>query len=136
VCGFPCAGQHDTPSQGRKEGCMNNGRRASRMSILRILSAAGKGLTPGALPLAILVTLTVNVCLRWSPNYQPPVGLLRRAALFTAFPLAWPAILEPGPVSWTRAPLAAHLGNAGRLGGSYTRRLRQYTDCRAEASWL
>lgn len=40
---------------------MTNGRIVGGMSILHILSAAGKGLTPGALPPAILVALTVNV---------------------------------------------------------------------------
>lgn len=92
------------------------------MSILHVPSAAGKGLAPGALSLAILVALTVNVYPRWSPNYLPPIGLLRRAALFTAFPLAWAGILGPGPASWMHGVLAAHLDNAGRLSGSCMRR--------------
>ena len=64
---------------------MNDGRIAGRMSTLHVPSAAGKGLAPGALPLAILVALTVSVYPRWSPDYLPPIGLLRRAARFTAF---------------------------------------------------
>ncbi|HJY60644.1 MAG TPA: hypothetical protein VJ418_30055 [Streptosporangiaceae bacterium] len=52
------------------------------MSILHVPSAAEKGLAPGALPLG---ALTVSVRLRWSPDYLPPIGLFRRAALFTAF---------------------------------------------------
>ena len=52
---------------------------------MHVPSAAEKGLAPGALPLAILGALTVSVRLRWSPDYLPPIGLLRRAALFTAF---------------------------------------------------
>lgn len=92
------------------------------MSTLQIPTAVGKGLTPGALPLAILVALTVNVYPRWSPNDPPPIGLLSRSALFTAFPLVRARILEPGPVSWTRGLLAAHLDDAGRLSGSCTRR--------------
>jgi len=80
-----CGGQHTTPSQGHGEGYMKDGRIAGRMSILHVPSAAEKGLAPGALPLAILGALTVSVRLRWSPDYLPPIGLLRRAALFTAF---------------------------------------------------
>jgi hypothetical protein len=52
---------------------------------LHVRFAAGKGLAPSALPLAILVALTVSVFPRWSPDYLPPVGLLRRTALSTAF---------------------------------------------------
>jgi hypothetical protein len=56
------------------------------MSILHVPSATGKGLAPGALPLAILAALTVSVYPRWSPDYlPPPIGLLRRTALVTAF---------------------------------------------------
>jgi hypothetical protein len=55
------------------------------MSILHVPSVAGKGLAPGALPLAILAAPTVSVYPRWSPDYLPPVSLLRRAVLFTAF---------------------------------------------------
>jgi hypothetical protein len=64
---------------------MNHGRIAGKVSILHVPSAAGKGLAPGALPLAILVALTVSVYPRWSPDYLSPIGLRRRAALFTAF---------------------------------------------------
>jgi hypothetical protein len=55
------------------------------VSILHVPSAAGEGLAPDALPLATLVALTVSVHVRWSPDYLPPISLLRRAALFTAF---------------------------------------------------
>ena len=65
--------------------------------LLHVPSAAGKGLAPGALPLAILVALTVSVYPRWSPDYLPPIGLLCRAALFTAFPLVRTDILQSGP---------------------------------------
>lgn len=109
--------------RGRGEGCMSNGQIAGRMSTLRILSAAGKDLTPGALPLAILGALTVNVYPRWSPSYPSPIGLLCRAALFTTLRLAQAGILESGPVSWMRGLLAAHRDHAGRLSGPCTRRL-------------
>lgn len=99
-----------------------HGRIAGRMSTLHISSAGGKGLTQAALPLPILVALTVNVYPRWSPNYPPPIGLLCRPALFTAFPLVRADILQSGPVSWTRGLLAAHLDGAGRLTGSCARR--------------
>jgi hypothetical protein len=64
---------------------MNNGRIAGNMCTLHVPFAAGKGLAPGAPALAILVALTVSVYPRWSPDYLLPIGLLRRAALFTAF---------------------------------------------------
>jgi hypothetical protein len=64
----------------------------------------------------------VNVYPRWSPAYLLPIDPLRCAALITAFSLVWVGILEPGPLSWTHGTLAAHLGDAGRLSGSGTRR--------------
>ena len=51
---------------------------------MHVPSAAGEGLAPDALPLATLVALTVSVHVRWSPDYLPPISLLRRAAPFTA----------------------------------------------------
>ena len=80
---------------------MINGRVAGKMSILDVPSAAGKGPVPGVLPLAILVALTVNVYSRWSPNYLPPVGLLRRGPARTPTagrkPYGLASAARPGP---------------------------------------
>ena len=113
---------------------MNNGRIAGRMSTLHISSAGGKGLTQAALPLAILVALTVNVYPRWSPNYPPPIGLLCRPALFTAFPLVRTDILRVRPRvldAWAPSP-SRRRREADRLMHAPP---RQNTDCRAEALW-
>src|SRR5215470_13519228 len=57
--------------------------------------------------------LVIMVYARWSLNYLLSIGLIRRAALLAAFPLAQAGILKPGPAHGT---LAAHLGNARETG--------------------
>jgi len=49
---------------------------------------------------------------RWSLNYLVSIGLIRRAALLGAFPLAKAGILKPG----AGGMLAAHLDNASEMG--------------------
>jgi hypothetical protein len=82
------------------------------MSILRILTAVGKGLTPGAPLLATLVTLTVNVCPRWSPNYQPPIS---------ATPEGWAVHTRAAHVSTRTAARKPHgLASVAHLGPADT----------------
>ena len=50
---------------------------------------------------------------RWSLNYLVSIGLIRRAALLAAFPLARAGILKSDPA---QGMLAAHLGNAKKVG--------------------
>ena len=50
---------------------------------------------------------------RWSLNYLVSIGLIRRAALLAAFPLARAGILKSDPSHGT---LAAHLDNATKMG--------------------
>ena len=57
--------------------------------------------------------LVVMLYARWSMNYLVSIGLIRRAALLAAFPLAKAGILKPIP---TQGMLAAHLGNARKMG--------------------
>jgi SAM-dependent methyltransferase len=55
--------------------------------------------------------LVIMVYARWSLNYLVAIGLIRRAALLTAFPLAQVGILKPG-----QGMLADHLDNARKTG--------------------
>ena len=57
--------------------------------------------------------LVMMVYARWSLNYLVSIGLVRRAALLGAFPLARVGILK---CDSSRGTLAAHLGNATRMG--------------------
>jgi SAM-dependent methyltransferase len=57
--------------------------------------------------------LVIMVYARWSLNYLVSIGLIRRAALLAAFPLAQAGILKRGPAQGT---LAAHLDNAREMG--------------------
>lgn len=57
--------------------------------------------------------LVIMMYARWSLNYLVSIGLIRRAALLTAFPLAKIGILKTEP---TQGVLAAHLDNATRIG--------------------
>jgi SAM-dependent methyltransferase len=57
--------------------------------------------------------LVIMLYARWSLNYLVSIGLLRRAVLLAAFPLARAGILRSGPAHGT---LAAHLDNANRMG--------------------
>jgi SAM-dependent methyltransferase len=57
--------------------------------------------------------LVIMVYARWSLNYLVSIGLVRRAALLGAFPLAQAGILKPGSSQET---LSGHLGNAKKMG--------------------
>jgi SAM-dependent methyltransferase len=57
--------------------------------------------------------LVIMMYARWSLNYLVSIGLIRRAALLSAFPLARAGILKSDPAHGT---LAAHLNNAKRTG--------------------
>jgi SAM-dependent methyltransferase len=57
--------------------------------------------------------LVIMVYARWSLNYLVSIGVIRRAALLAAFPLAQAGILKRDPAQGT---LAAHLGNARETG--------------------
>ncbi len=57
--------------------------------------------------------LVIMMYARWSLNYLVSIGLIRRAALLAAFPLAKAGILKSDPSYGT---LAAHLNNATKLG--------------------
>ena len=57
--------------------------------------------------------LVIMMYASWSLNYLVSIALLRRSALLAAFPLAQAGILKPDPA---QGMLAAHLGNAKRMG--------------------
>lgn len=63
--------------------------------------------------------LIIMVYARWSLNYLVSIGLIRRAVLLGAFPLARLGLLKWNP---PRGALAAHISNAMKLG--LTRYLR------------
>ena len=67
--------------------------------------------------------LVIMVYARWSLNYLVSIGLIRRAALLTAFPLARAGILRPGATNGT---LAAHLDNATKMGLFHYLRLDEF----------
>ncbi len=57
--------------------------------------------------------LVIMMYARWSLNYLVSIGLIRRAALLAAFPLARAGILKSDPA---QGMLAAHLSNAQEMG--------------------
>jgi SAM-dependent methyltransferase len=57
--------------------------------------------------------LVIMMYARWSLNYLVSIGLIRRAALLAAFPLARAGILKSAP---EHGMLAAHLANAQAVG--------------------
>jgi SAM-dependent methyltransferase len=57
--------------------------------------------------------LIIMVYARWSLNYLVSIGLIRRAALLAAFPLARAGLLKPAPAP---TMLADHLDNAMKMG--------------------
>ena len=57
--------------------------------------------------------LVIMMYARWSLNYLVSIGLIRRAALLAAFPLAQAGILKSDPA---HGMLAAHLDNAKKHG--------------------
>jgi SAM-dependent methyltransferase len=57
--------------------------------------------------------LVIMMYARWSLNYLVSIGLIRRAALLGAYPLAQAGLLKLGP---SRGTLVGHLDNAKRIG--------------------
>jgi SAM-dependent methyltransferase len=68
--------------------------------------------------------LVVMLYARWSLNYLLSIGLIRRAALLAAFPLAKAGILKSGSAD---GMLAAHLDNAKKLGLFRYLHLQEFT---------
>jgi len=67
--------------------------------------------------------LVVMMYARWSLNYLVAIGLIRRAALLAAFPLAQAGILRPGS---PEGMLAGHLENARKAGLFHYLRLHEF----------
>jgi SAM-dependent methyltransferase len=57
--------------------------------------------------------LVIMLYARWSLNYLVSIGLIRRAALLAAYPLARTGIVKSSPA---QGMLGAHLGNAKKIG--------------------
>lgn len=57
--------------------------------------------------------LVIMMYARWSLNYLVSIGLIRRAALLAAFPLARAGVLKSGP---RQGMLGAHIDNATKTG--------------------
>jgi SAM-dependent methyltransferase len=68
--------------------------------------------------------LVIMMYARWSLNYLVSIALIRRAAVLAAYPLAAAGILKSGP---NGGMLAAHLGNARRIGLGKYLRLKEFT---------
>jgi SAM-dependent methyltransferase len=68
--------------------------------------------------------LVVMLYARWSLNYLVSIGLIRRAALLAAYPLARAGIVSDDP---SRGMLAAHLANARSRGLARYLRLPEFT---------
>lgn len=68
--------------------------------------------------------LVVMLYARWSLNYLVSIGLLRRAALLAAYPLAGAGIVASGP---DQGMLTAHLANARAMGLLRYLRLSEFT---------
>jgi SAM-dependent methyltransferase len=68
--------------------------------------------------------LVVMLYARWSLNYLVSIGLIRRAVLLAAFPLAAAGILRPTP---GQGMLGAHLDNAKKMGLFRYLRLDEFT---------
>jgi len=67
--------------------------------------------------------LVIMMYARWSLNYLVSIGLIRRAALLAAFPLARVGFLKSDPA---RGTLAAHVGNAKTMGLFHYLRLDEF----------
>ena len=67
--------------------------------------------------------LVIMVYARWSLNYLVSIGLIRRAALLGAFPLAEAGVLKPDQPKGT---LAGHLDNAKKMGLFHYLRLDEF----------
>src|SRR6185437_1614953 len=61
---------------------------------------------------------------RWSLNYLVSIGLIRRAALLAAFPLAKAGIVKADRES---GKLGGHLDNAAKMGLGRYLRLKEFT---------
>lgn len=68
--------------------------------------------------------LVIMMYARWSLNYLVSIGLIRRAALLAAFPLAKLGVVKSGPEA---GKLAGHLDNAAKLGLGRYLRLKEFT---------
>ena len=68
--------------------------------------------------------LVIMVYARWSLNYLVSIGLIRRAALLAAFPLARAGMLKSGP---GHGMLADHLANARKAGLFHYLRMGEFT---------
>ena len=68
--------------------------------------------------------LVIMMYARWSINYLVSIGLLRRATLLAAFPLARVGLLKTGA---SHGMLAAHLGNAQKTGLFRYLRMDEFT---------
>jgi SAM-dependent methyltransferase len=68
--------------------------------------------------------LVIMMYARWSLNYLVSIGLIRRAALLAAFPLAQAGILKS---DHTEGMLAGHIGNAKTMGLFRYLRLDEFT---------
>lgn len=68
--------------------------------------------------------LVIMMYARWSLNYLVSIGLIRRAVLLAAAPLAQAGILKPDPA---KGMLAAHLSNAEKAGLFRYLRMREFT---------
>ena len=68
--------------------------------------------------------LVIMMYARWSLNYLVSIGLIRRAALLTAFPLVKAGILKPTPA---QGMLGAHLDNVQKIGLFRYLRLDEFT---------
>jgi SAM-dependent methyltransferase len=84
--------------------------RVAQSEIRRVLRPDGK--------------LVIMMYARWSLNYLVSIGLVRRAILLTAFPLAQVGILSSDPA---RGTLGAHLANARAMGLFRYLRLNEFT---------
>jgi SAM-dependent methyltransferase len=72
--------------------------------------------------------LVIMMYARWSLNYLVAIGLVRRAVLLAAFPLARAGLLRSEPGKGLHAAhLAAHLDSASRIGLARYLRLKEFT---------
>jgi SAM-dependent methyltransferase len=68
--------------------------------------------------------LVIMMYARWSLNYLVSIGVIRRAALLAAYPLAQAGIVKPG---YSGGMLGGHLSNAKAMGLFRYLRLEEFT---------